>query len=108
MVSVSPTSMANNHIPLKAGKDHYPQVIAVSTTASLHLIKCLQFSSMINTVVPLCVQAMGGQLPLHLGSGSVRAILDAEGKTQPEILQHCYTVIYHNPKRSVCVQGCNI
>lgn len=56
MVSGNLIFVASKHIHFNAGKDHYPQVIAVSTTASLCLTNCSQFSSVINAVVPLCVQ----------------------------------------------------
>lgn len=88
--------MANNHIHFNAGKDHYPQVIAVSTTASLCLTIC--------THVQLCNKCSGPTLcslgssyrraaTASLGSGLARASLDAEGKKiHPEIL---LTLIYY-------------
>lgn len=88
--------MANNHIHFNAGKDHYPQVIAVSSTASLCLTICthVQLCNKCSgpTLCSLQAQATGGQLPLHLGSGLARASLDAEGKIHPEIL---LTLIYY-------------
>lgn len=80
--------MADNHIHFIAGKDLYPEVIAVSTTASLCLTKCCQlFSSVMIAVASTYeAQAIGGQLPLHLGSG----LQDAEGKIHPETPWHLF------------------
>lgn len=80
----NPTFMANNHIHFNTGKGLHPQVIAVSITASICLTKCSRFSSV--TAVPHCVhlgKAIGGQPPLHLGSGLTRASVDAKGKHPP-------------------------